>query len=550
MGYFTAALLVFCAVSQASKLSSSILETYRRVLVDAGVMNEDAVNPTASDLAALMSIIDDDAQCGRWCRKYLEKLLDEHDGIFDRIVDDIYGDMISDDPYEPQEIHLALTGDFSEMRAMWVTGSPLQDPYVEYRPASGDAEWVRASATTSTYRVPRKWWPVFTGFIYDASMVNLEPGSTFEYRVRGYDAHNSTERASDTFSFRAAPVAGADPSRHTRFSVMADQGTFMLLGFAAQAKLAAVQDSMGIELSTVVGDLSYAGLSTAFPRLNISKEDEFEHIWDLYGIQSQAVAATRPWMVTNGNHERFYNFSAFRNRYHMPYELSGGSNDNFWYSFDYGNVHYCSISSEHDLEDGSPQKMWMEQDLAAASSPDRRAAVPWVVVAIHKPLYSSCDGAPGGYADLLEDLVIRYDVDLLLAGHMHSYERVHPVRGGEVTAYPSSQQVNGADVYFSEGKGPVYVIQGNAGGMQAERWAQPAPAWSALRFANGFVTPNVTSGVSSDGLEQSSLPDDYEYANTFGFGVVTAHNATHLEYEVVPVSGDIGVDNFFVVKRA
>ena len=42
------------------------------------------------------------------------------------------------------------------------------------------------------------------------------------------------------------------------------------------------------------GDLAYAGLSTSLPRLNISKEDEFERI---YGIQTQPVAATRPFMV-------------------------------------------------------------------------------------------------------------------------------------------------------------------------------------------------------------------------------------------------------------
>lgn len=45
------------------------------------------------------------------------------------------------------------------------------------------------------------------------------------------------------------------------------------------------------------GDLAYAGLSTSMPRLNISKEDEFEHIWDLYAIQNQPIAATRPFMV-------------------------------------------------------------------------------------------------------------------------------------------------------------------------------------------------------------------------------------------------------------
>lgn len=44
--------------------------------------------------------------------------------------------------------------------------------------------------------------------------------------------------------------------------------------------------------------------------LNISKEDEFEHVWDLLHIQNEPIAANVPWMVGNGNHE-----------------VSGGNND-------------------------------------------------------------------------------------------------------------------------------------------------------------------------------------------------------------------------------
>ena len=64
---------------------------------------------------------------------------------------------------------------------------------------------------------------------------------------------------------------------------------------------------------------------------------------------------------------------------------------------------------------------------------------------------------------------------------MHAYERVHPVKAGVVTVYPISTVTEGgeggsergsrraADVYQSFGYGPVHVVQGHAGGMQAER---------------------------------------------------------------------------------
>lgn len=37
----------------------------------------------------------------------------------------------------------------------------------------------------------------------------------------------------------------------------------------------------------------------------------------------------------------------------------------FWYSFDYGSVHFTVISTENSVEPGSRQYAWLEADLAA-----------------------------------------------------------------------------------------------------------------------------------------------------------------------------------------
>lgn len=98
-------------------------------------------------------------------------------------------------------------------------------------------------------------------------------------------------RYSDTFVFSAAPES--KPNRHTTIATLADQvcslawmytvsyikqGTFMLLGFAVSNALAALQDELNVDLVAIMGDLCYAGLSSDMPRLNITKEDEFEHV--------------------------------------------------------------------------------------------------------------------------------------------------------------------------------------------------------------------------------------------------------------------------------
>jgi hypothetical protein len=53
-------------------------------------------------------------------------------------------------------------------------------------------------------------------------------------------------------------------------ALLADQGTVMPLGFAVAEKLAAVQDERAVALVLHVGDLSYAGIDAAVPKLNIS----------------------------------------------------------------------------------------------------------------------------------------------------------------------------------------------------------------------------------------------------------------------------------------
>jgi len=523
----------------------------------------------------------DDWQCVGPCDVYATELFGAVGGegvdwntVTDFIVDKIYGDAVSYDPYEPQEVHLALTGDIAEMKVMWVTGSNLDNPYVQYRVAV-DADWSQAMsqpAINYTYTVPQYWWPVFEGVIYEANMTGLLPKTAYSYRVGGFDASNQTARLSKEFIFNSAPST-TDPNQKVTIGTLGDQGTFMFLGFATSALLAQVQDEREVDMVMIAGDLCYAGLSSAAPRYNITADDEFEHIWDLWGIQNEPIAATRPLMVGVGNHEKFYNFSSFNARYKMPAERSGGS-QNFWYSYDYGNVHWVSVSSEHSLTEDSEQMNWIVADLEAATA--NRANVPWIVMSLHRPVYCSSlnsfsDTRPGGkYQQALEPLLLKYDVDLTVTGHMHCYERIHPNEAGRVTVHPCNK--TGVDTYFSSGHGPVHVVQGNTGAMQDTLWVHPKPKWSAKRFANGFVPSDDrlradrdhlgNTGASAhdvtaelellqggEGGQLEGLILSSNYTDTYGIGIATFANSTHLYYETVPITGTIGVDAFWVVKH-
>ncbi len=104
-------------------------------------------------------------------------------------------------------------------------------------------------------------------------------------------------------------------------------------------------------------------------------------------------------------------------RFHMP----DTGESLFWYSFDYGAAaHVIHISTEHDYTPGSPQYHWLERDLASVD----RSRTPWVIVAGHRPVYTSED-YPDDYRVSLhmqssfEGLLHTYGVDFYIGGHYH-----------------------------------------------------------------------------------------------------------------------------------
>lgn len=126
------------------------------------------------------------------------------------------------------------------------------------------------------------------------------------------------------------------------------------------------------------------------------------------------------------------NFTSYRERYRMPAVESGAVN-NMWFSFDYGLVHFISIDTEVDYP-GSPegpgtllnsgpfgdQLGWLEADLKKAVA--NRATVPWILVAGHRPYYSSNYEYQGMWPpsqQWFEPLFVKYDVDIVYWGHIH-----------------------------------------------------------------------------------------------------------------------------------
>jgi len=249
------------------------------------------------------------------------------------------------------------------------------------------------------------------------------------------------------------------------WAVYGDMGTVVPFGAAVTDMLILENEFDPFDIVLHVGDLAYAGVSSG---------GEWEPTWDAWMNQISPLSSIIPYQTSVGNHEKYFEFASFINRFDMPNTVGG--NGNFWFSFDYGNIHVTSFSTENDDGPGSAQLAWIEKDLSEAR--DRNTE--WIFVSCHRPLLCSDSSEYGSHSpgspriSTLEPLFIKYGVDLVLTGHMHCYERTYPYYNG--TVYASS----GQDYFVSPGA-PIYMTQGTAGAMIAETWIDPQPNWSANR---------------------------------------------------------------------
>jgi predicted phosphodiesterase len=152
------------------------------------------------------------------------------------------------------------------------------------------------------------------------------------------------------------------------------------------------------------------------------------------------------------NHEHYYKYFA------LP-------KPEYYYSFKYGNAEFFATdtNTRRDLTPKGEQYKWLDKALAASDAK-------WKICFHHHPPYSSDDNdfgdswkGPTRAGDVrVRDFVKLYEkhnVDLVLNGHVHVYERTWPIRDGKV----------------DENSGVVYITTGG-GGARLENFA-PTPAF-------------------------------------------------------------------------
>ncbi|KAE8884123.1 hypothetical protein PF005_g22389 [Phytophthora fragariae] len=259
---------------------------------------------------------------------------------------------------------------------------------------------------------------------WSALLANLEPGSTVFYGLEA-DAKDQT------MNFTV-------PDEEITWAVFGDMGA-PVQGHAAAVSLPALK-------SALVDDGAYSGV------LNIG-----DLSYELTGSNAQnymdelePITSRVPMMTTVGNHEYQYALSpalSVQNYYRrfqgitLGAGAASGSSSNEFYSFSSGLIHFVFINTEVYGDEafaalqsdgtwkvdeaartaaGTAQAKWLEYDLSRV----KRSKTPYVVICGHRPPFKTPKGlseAGNRFAKEIVPLMSKYQVDLYLAGHEHTY---------------------------------------------------------------------------------------------------------------------------------
>ena len=153
--------------------------------------------------------------------------------------------------------------------------------------------------------------------------------------------------------------------------------------------------------------------------------------------------------------------------------------ENVFYSFDFENVHFVTITAEQSYSKGSEQYNFLKSDLA---NTDLDENIDWVVFWLHEPLYFS--NSPSGNSDLivLHKLLDQYDVDLVLQADFHAYERSKPITSDGII-------MDHSKCSYIDPKGQIFVTVGTGGHSHAN--IKNKFDWSVIQNNNDFGFLNL-----------------------------------------------------------
>ncbi len=168
--------------------------------------------------------------------------------------------------------------------------------------------------------------------------------------------------------------------------------------------------------------------------------------------------------------------------------------DKQYYSYTKGNVFFLVMSTQISYSENSEQFNFVKQELEKASKDPN---IDWIVVYYHKPIYTASTKHAGltSLRDIYHPLFDQYNVDLVLSGHNHNYQRTFPLQFNEADS-DKPIIVNKNPNTYNEVGSPIFITSGTGGVGLHSLGAQPE--FNAKQFGKfGHLNVDVSRDTSN-----------------------------------------------------
>jgi hypothetical protein len=267
-------------------------------------------------------------------------------------------------------------------------------------------------------------------------------------------------------------------------------------------------------------------------------------------------------MVTVGNHEiePWYATDGYAGQLaRFDFLANAPASCPVSYSFSYGNVGIIALDANdvsYEIEanlgyTGGAQTTWLGSVCAGFRADP---AIDFIVAYFHQCAYCTCSvhGSDGGIDKYWSPVFDQYDVDLVINGHNHIYERTDPIRGGaSTTTAPIGATINSVKY------GTTYVTAGGAG---KSLYSFPIGVTDSY-FGNVNNDSSITSfqwelGSSPSNPVANPITVDWSRVRYTGYGLLVVDSTpayagkdSRLAIRVFMEDGVTLIDEFTIVRK-
>ena len=313
---------------------------------------------------------------------------------------------------------------------------------------------------------------------HEVKLTALEPNKRYYYQITEVDARGIATASHRDFFYFISPNP-SDSLKELRLWILGDPGTAVATDFQRHFKKTQtkVRDALVNHekamphLIFTLGDNVYPyGSEEYFDKafFNVYQDLLYQvPLYTCYGNHDQGIEASGNIYAVSCPRPQGVYFDLFN----LPAKGECGgkpSGTEAYYSLDYGSAHFIVLDTI-GLDCNYKQMFtWLEKDLKSVTDGK------WKIIISHYPLRSQffeqakknsriTEVSEYTFKTKILELNDNFDVDLMISGHVHAYQRTFPVKDGKIRSHFASKISEVNTARYDRHEGTIYMLAGTSG---------------------------------------------------------------------------------------